>query len=320
MKHDRFQNHIAESTLTLPVCAILATILWWWPSCIFDLEHLAGWIVCALTTYLLVEINNKNQLIRLRTRLVSCVWLVAMGCMDFLHPIGKGSLCALCIAASYYILFKCYQQRGCMGDVFHCFLLLGIGSLFYLPLVICAVAYFWYLAVFLRSMDGHIFWAGIIGLLFPYWIWFCWSFWQQDFGALLNHLQFHWEWSPQSFLLAVSQLSLPQKTSWVLVTVLVVLGTLHFLRTNYNDKIRVRMLLYIFACQVLLVETAFVCFPNDFDVLLPMLLLCGSPFVAHYFALTGSWFTNILFCLSILAFGALATMQFWIPLMNINFN
>lgn len=320
MKHDRFQNHIAESTLTLPVCAVLATFLWWWPSRVFDMKHVVGWLVCALTAYLLMEINNENQLIRLRTRLVSSVWLVSLGCMAFLHPIGKGGLCALCLVASYFVLFRCYQQRDCLRDVFHCFLLLGVGSLIYLPFAFLVLAYFWYLAIFLRAMDWHIFWAGIIGLLFPYWMWFCWSFLQQDFTVLLSHLQFHPEWSLPSFTQSVLQLSLSQKFSWVLVTILVVIGALHFLRTRYTDKIRVRMLFYILACQVFLLEACFVVFPDDFDVLMPLLVLSGCPFVAHYFALTGSWFTNILFCLSILAFGALATMPFWITLMNINFN
>lgn len=320
MKHDRFQNHIAESIFTLPVCAALATFLWWWPSRIFNIELLAGWIACGLITYLLVEINNKNQVIRLRTRLMSSAWLVAMGSMAFLHPFGKGWICALLLVVCYFLLFQCYQERDCIGNVFHCFLLFGIGSLFYLPFALFAVAFFWYLAVFLRSMDRHILRAGIIGLLLPYWLWFCWSFWQQDFEAIQNHLQWHFAWSPQSLIETATQLSLSQQVSWILISVLVVLGALHFLQTKYNDKIRVRMILYIFACQVLIIELALLFLPYDFNVLLPLLMLSGCPFVAHYFALTGNWFSNILFCLAILSFAALTTMQFWIPLMNINFN
>lgn len=240
--------------------------------------------------------------------------------MEFLHPLGKGGICALCLAVCYYLLFRCYQNTGCTRDVFHCFLVLGVGSLFYMPLVFFALAFYWYLSVFLRSLDWHTFWAGIIGLLFPYWMWFCWSFWLQDFTALLDHVQWNFAWSPQSIVHTAMELSLLRQLSWVLVSVLIIWGTLHFLRTNYNDKIRVRMLLYIFACQVFILEIAFVFLPHDFDVLLPLLLLSGCPLVAHFFALTGSWFSNILFCLSILAFAGLATMSFWTPLMNINFN
>ena len=116
---NRFQNKVAESLATLPVCAVLATILWWWPQQSFATSNIIGWVLCALTTYICLETNGVQQIIRIRTRMMACVWLVLASCLAFMHPLDTPAISAVCMALSYYLLFRCYQLYDSVAWIFH---------------------------------------------------------------------------------------------------------------------------------------------------------------------------------------------------------
>ena len=71
----RTQNRIAESRWALPICAAYTLLI-----CIISGLFVEGiWVQLALTavaTLLMVELNNRNSLIRIYSRMVSCSFLV----------------------------------------------------------------------------------------------------------------------------------------------------------------------------------------------------------------------------------------------------
>lgn len=312
MKNDRLQNHISESVLTLPFCALLTTLLWWWPKGEYSLEYLLGWGVCALSAYVLTETNNGNLLIRIRTRLVSCVWLVGTAFLGFLHPLSNAMLAAFCLIVSLYLLFKSYQLWQPVVWVFHSFLFLGLGSIAFPWMLALAILYYWYLISMLRAISWRSFWAGIIGLLIPYWFWGVGCLVLDDMTPLVEHLMQLADWKP---IQLENYRHIPQNwvASWGMITLLALVGGIHFLCTSFNDKIQVRMLLYIFVIQTLVVDVFLVLQPQHFQPLMAMLLACSCPLIAHFFALTGSRLSNLLFCLTLLMVIALATWNLWMP-------
>ena len=98
---DDFRNRTAKSMLTLPLVAVVAGVVWLLP----DPRSVWLWggfaIVCALT-YTLRELNNRSQLLRIRSRLVSATFLALFAALPDLHSAGMhllpavGLLLALC--------------------------------------------------------------------------------------------------------------------------------------------------------------------------------------------------------------------------------
>ena len=168
MRRNRFQNKVATSNFTLPVAAFLTTLLWCAEG-IYTPDRILGWAVCGLTAYFWVETNNAHSLIRIRSRLTPAIYLWMTGCIFSLHPLQDGLIVSCLMLASYYLLFKSYQRTEAVSPIFHSFLCLGIGSLFFPQLLFFAPFYLWYATVYLRSLTWRTFWAAMTGLILPYW-------------------------------------------------------------------------------------------------------------------------------------------------------
>lgn len=304
MRRTRFQNRVAASSATLPVAALSATLLWF-ATRTWSLSLPAGWLACALTAALIFETNNENALIRIRTRLTSALFLVGMGAMCSLHPWQAASMAQLCLAASYFVLFRTYQQPAPTGEVFHAFLFLSVGSLWF-PQMLCLVPfYFLYMAAFLRCLCFRTCCAGGAGVLLPYWFWAGWCVYTSDFAPLSAHV--HGLLSPPLPSWAVLGRTAPGLLAgWGLTTLLAAVSLVHYLRTDYADKIRVRMLCYTLVWQAVVVEVLFLCMPQHASEWLSLLHLTTCFLGAHFFALTSSRAGNVFFVLTLFLYAALA--------------
>lgn len=323
MRRERLQNHIAGSVFTLPVCAVVAVLMWWLPVKFETQSTLsaaeAGWgnriiafALMVLATCILVEMNNRNLLLRIRSRLVSSTWLIASATIPLTHVYSEGLAAAVCVAASLYLLFFTYQKRECQVNTFHWALLVGVGSIFVPHVIVFLLLFLWYQIAFLRSMSLRSFCAALVGVLFPLCLWAAYWIVKDDYTKVLMWCSALLDYqlvAPENYL----SFTLQQVASWGLVTLLGLFGAVHYLNTSYNDRIQVRMLLYILTCQFFVLE-AFVCLqPQHLETLMPMLMVTAAPLIAHFFTLTYSWFTNTLFILSVFAFGALAYLNYCMP-------
>ena len=275
------------------------------PSSAFDYGCLASLVLVLLTGYVLMETNNTFQVLRVRSRMVVSVWLLACACFGEFHDFQPIHATLPCLALSYYLLFRTYQQPQAVTDVFHAFLLLSLGSLAYPPLLLFAPFYLWYLLVFMRSMSLRVFLAAVIGVLTPFWFWGGWLMIQDDFGPLLEWWSRMTELESPSYALWAGKAFLMQHAAYLLLLALTVWVSVYYLINSFDDKIRTRMMLYIYIFQAVLVVlySAFLADPSQVQLLL---LLNLSPLVAHYFTLRQTWVSLIVFLLTLLAFAGLA--------------
>lgn len=294
----------------MPVCALLATILWWWPQQEFALSNILGLVLCAFTTYICMETNGVQRIIRIRTRMMACVWLVLASCLAFMHPLEAPAISAACLSLSYYLLFRCYQLYDSTAWIFHSFLFLGIGSLFTAVMLPMGLLYYIYLIGFLRSLTWRGFWAGVLGLAVPYLGWGAWYFLMDRTDNILDFIASHFVWHPVSCE-ALASLSLCWMVSMGIVILLSLVGVFHYLQTKYNDKIRVRMVLYIYTVQTILLILYLFLQPQEFQNIMALLLVSACPLIAHYFSLTRSWLSNAFFILSLLLCGTMAYFNLW---------
>lgn len=307
----RLQNRVAESRRLLPAALLYATAVWL-------LAGLVGhewWIQFGLfvaSVFLLMELNNRNLLIRIYSRSVSVTFIFLTCAATFLFPSWTGGFAQVCIIASLLLLYDSYQDRTAAGLIYYSFLLLGIGSiaevrlLFYLPV-------FWLtMAALIYSFSWRTFLASLLGLLTPYWFLTGWILYQDagDFISLLNHFapladfQFppEYEGLPQTRLLCFAT-----------VFLLCATGSIHFLRQSFHDKIRVRQIYYSFMLLGSYAVLMAALQPQHSTLALRMLILAASIFFGHFFALTSTRLTNIAVWLVTVALILLTALNLWMP-------
>ena len=300
--------------------------MWWLPERAFSLDRLWGLLLCLLTTYVVMETNAQQHIIRIRTRMMSCVWLVLTACLPFMHPLGKPLVAAALLSVSYMLLFRCYQRHHPQTIVFHAFLMLGIGSFFAPVMLLMAVPYFLYIAIFLRSLTRKAFWAGVLGLVVPFWCYCVWCLVTDGMQSLIDHIPsaiYHlpstiallspefWE---EHFSPLIGEGSEARLFSASLIFLFSIVSIVHYLRTNYDDKIRVRMILYIYMSQTIMMMIFLLLQPEHYETALALLVASASPLIAHYLSLGSSILSNIFFVLSLLLTAGMAAINLFLPL------
>src|SRR3712207_3957327 len=128
----RLQNRIAENRFSLPTTAVIALLVWISAGLISQ-ELWLQFGLMAIATYFMVELNNRNVLMRTYSRMVSCSFLVLnLTCLDLFTASAATGTVQLCFVLHLIFLFQSYQDKQSMGSVFFAFAMLGIASLFFI--------------------------------------------------------------------------------------------------------------------------------------------------------------------------------------------
>ncbi len=304
----RLQNRVAESRMLLPFTAVYAALVWT-AAGVSDGGLWVQFACFAAASYLMVELNTANALIRIYSRLVSCSF-IALACMDC-GGFGSvsGSVAGLCTVGALSALLRCYQNRGASGWAFCAFLSVGTGSLasvwmlYYVPVA-------WFLmATTLSAMGWRTFFASIIGVVCPYWFASVYVFYTNNAANAAAHFAGLADFGRIADLGA---LPANQILAASLVLVLAVAGSVHFIATGYKDKIRTRAFYYSFILVSFVTAAALVLQPQRYDLFIRVLTVNASPLAGHFFALTHTRFTNIAFMVVVAAMAALTVLNLWI--------
>jgi len=305
----RIQNKTAESRLTLPIAILYGTAMW----VLAGLFKEQWWVQFAcfiLSVMLVMRINSKNLLIRIYSRSVSVTFIFLSCAAVFLFPSSTGGIVQLCCIIALMLLYDSYQDPTTVGKAYYAFLILGIGSMldahviFYLPLL-------WIMMkIIVYALSWRTFFASLLGLATPYWFMCGWLMWQKngDLNAIVSlfavqdilQFPFDFETVPLS-----SQLFM------AFATLLILIGSIHFVHSSFRDKIRVRQLYYGFITLGLFSMALWVLQPHN-ELAMRMFILSTSPLAGHYWALTHSRFSNIIFIILTVALIALTAFNLWI--------
>jgi peptide/nickel transport system permease protein len=108
------------------------------------------------------------------------------------------------------------------------------------------------------------------------------------------------------------------QVSAAVVALFSIVGIVHYLRTNFDDKIRVRMYLYIYMSQTLLLMAYLVLQPSHYETTMGLLVASASPLVAHYFSLSRTVLTTVFFFVALLLIFIFAITLGWLPVISAN--
>lgn len=306
----RLQNRIAESGTALPIAAVYAIGIW--AIAMFGgSPTLFAWpqMVCyAAASYMMVELNNSNALIRVRSRMVGATFII-LSCL-YVNGFQSllGALGLVGIIATILQLFTTYQDKQAAGKTYYAFLALGCSSwlyaeyLYYVPIL-------WILMISrLNSFSWRTMMASILGIITPYWFAFLWLFYIWDFTPLTDHLS-----DLNSFVFPANYLAvtLEQVLVYVFLAAVSITGIIHFWQYSYEDKIHVRQLFGFFIAINLLTLLFIALQPQQFDAFIRIVIICTSPILAHFLTLTHSRITNIAFFVILSTCIIITFMNLW---------
>ena len=285
------QNRIAESKITMPVITIYAVGVWL--SCGVITNHWWWQLACfAISTYLVVELNNINALIRIFSRMVSSAFLALTCCACFLFPLLHEAVMLTCLTAFMVLLFLTYQNKNAAGITYYAFLLFGVASLAYVHILFFLPLIWLMMITNTMSLSWRTWAASLFGLLTPYWFGMIWVIYKHDYSLAIEHFTALTVFDEPFNLYGISA---NQKATLAIIILMAVIGTIHFIHKNYLDKIRIRMFYGFFIWMDLAALVFLLLQPQHFNAMLLIMTLNTAPLIAHFFALTSTKLTNIIF-------------------------
>ena len=309
MAFKRFQNIFAESRFALPF--LMVVTLATWVCCGLWEERLWMQAIClGMSTYLLIELNNANQLLRVYSKMVSGSFLLLLIAANPLFPSLRMGIITLCTAALYTMLFRCYQQRKSSGWVFYGFFCVGLASLVF-PQVVFFIPFLWGAMAFnLYALNAKTFFASLLGFLTPYWF-------LAGYGIFTGDLHFFTDQAMEIShfvpLFNYCDVSEHQLVTFGFVALCALIGIIHYMRNSYSDKIQTRMLYEMFILMDVMSLLFLVLQPQHYEPLMGMLIVNTAPLLAHFITLTRTWLTNIAFYFLLLLSFSIAAYNLWMP-------
>lgn len=291
LRKKRFQNKVAGSRYALPISATLIALIWvavgLWVSNI--------WVQFAFTivsTFLMVELNNRNALMRIYSRMVSCSFLVLLTTVALPSPTLKGSISTLCAIAFYLIIWNTYQDKRSAGWTFYAFCCIGLASMVFIQ-VLYFMPLLWILMMtFTLSFSARTFFASLVGIITPYWFSAGYFLYNDNLQGLINHFT---DFVNYRELFDYSQITDHNVVNMSFIIVLAIIGMIHFLRNSYADKIRTRMIYE----SLIMMNAASIIFvilqPQHIYELQGFMIVNTAPLIAHWITFTNSKIANIFF-------------------------
>ncbi len=303
----RFQNKISGSRFLLATVAFITVVLWL-SAGMLNVSTLPFLALTAITAYFLVELDTRNSIIRIYSRMIPSSFLVLTTMTGaFIHD--TYACTALLWTLFLIFLFSAYQDRNAAGKTFYAFLLLGLSSLLFVQTFFFLPVIWFTMLTNLMSMGRRTLAASIVGMLMPYWFIFgCLmfkgdlTFFEQHFSQLVMFQPLSpWDVSDTSNTVTFGTLFL-----------LSLVGMIHFMRTSNKDKIRTRMFMEMIITTNLFVILFTFLQPVHFMHLLPILVITTSVLISHYIVLTDTKLTNRSVYLIIAIVSAATIYNLWI--------
>lgn len=299
LRKKRLQNKIATSRFSLPITATLAALAW------VAVGFMVGniWVQFAFTiisTLLMVELNNRNALMRTYSRMVSCSFLTLITMAALPSPSLKASIVVMCFIAFYLIIWNAYQDRQASGWSFYAFFCIGLASTVFIQ-VIYYVPFLWLMLIaFTNCFSIRTFMASVIGLMTPYWFSVGYYVYTDKMDAFVDHFI---EFINYQELFDYSTITDHQVINFGFIILLSIIGIVHFMRTSYADKIRTRMI-YESLIMLNIVTMIFIVLQPQHDLELGGILIVNTaPLIAHFITFTRGKVTNVVF-IALLAIAA----------------
>lgn len=319
------QQHIIKSKATFPVTVVLALLIWTvgvqWP---LDSDtHIASWwwegiycpvwtieltnlICCGYTVFLLANLNEIYSLSGHRSTLHSSIFLLLWATSSLFNRTFEENLTPCFLLMEVSCLFRCHQESMPIGQTLTLFLLVSLNSLF-CPVVLWYVPFFYIALFFFKGMTPRTFFAGVIGVVLPYWFLFVYFFCTDKISIFHNF----WDSFPKLEYIDISKYPIRMWYILEYALLLLVSGCVYMELNRYQDKIRTRLFLHTFLWMSFYSLFLIAFQPESFQITIIPVLFGASLLGGHMFALSSTKFSNLSFIAAILSLLLIITHSVW---------
>ncbi len=287
----------------VPVCLLL------WAVTMNDWTEIISMAACALTAYLLVELNITFTLIRAQTVFPACLYVFFCTACFFLHPFRPLAAIPPLFLLALFFLFKSCDSSSAAIDIFNAFFCLGVGSLLFPQLLFFVPLFYWGMIHF-RSLAPKSFFAGLIGLALPYWFLFGHAFYHDQMAL------FYRPWQELLSFRGYPAWNRERIVSGAVVTLLSLASIIRYFHVFLSDKVRTRLFLFFLITTEAWIYVLGIWQPRHFDVWLSLQIAVGSILAGHLFVLMRTRFSGIFFLVSFILFLLLAAHNLWMQFFN----
>ena len=281
------------------------TVLIWLLGGLIEHELYLQFGVFAVSTYLMVELNNSNALLSMYSRMVSCSFMALITMAAFIFNTIEPWVVQLCFIMMYLSLFRSYQDKHAQGFVFYAFLCLGLGSIMFVQ-ILFFVPFLWIMmASNLMAFSARNFWASVFGLIAPYWFLGGYYLIINRFYLFIQHFTAIAQFQP---LFQYDNLQAHAIVTFAFLLIVSLTGIIH-----YQSKIRTRMIYEIFVVMDILSFVFVILQPQHANMLFGIIIVNTSALIAHYISQTHTKITNISFYVLAAVTLLLTIYNIWIP-------
>lgn len=297
----QFLEPISLSKYTLPVVSGVCILLWLMFRGEGDWELiLSGLFVSSLMVYLIAELNNRNALLRNGSRLHSCMAVLLITVIIQLHTFSFAHLMMISIIITIHLLCRTTLIKSPILS-FLTYLILSVISLFYSKILLLVPIY-WICQIYMRSMSRKCFVASLLALLTPYWLMLGYLAYKEDYQAITDGVSGLFAFTAPDY----RSLTLLRLVQFVYITLVFAVGIVDYNKNKYKDKSKIRIIYVSVILQAFFFFFLLILQPQDFYIILPLLIVYTSIISGHFFALTYTKYSHIaslvFFALSLLVF------------------
>lgn len=306
------QQRIVKSKATFPVTVVVAVLLWlvgvqwplqgelplvgWWGTmgCPVWLAEGGCLLLTLLAIYLLTELNNAYSLVGHRSTLHTSLFLLLWTSFPSLSHSVCGNLFLVCLLSAVSSLFRSYQNSLSVWAISCLFFYVGLASLLHLSALLLIPLFYVSMAVF-RAFSLRTFFAGIVGFLFPYWVFFVYAFYTDEMGIFLA------PWLSFDQILVWDYATIPL-AGWLAVAYAALLffscaGYVLFNGRRYKIRTRLFLLFLIWWSFFGLLLVGLM--PSAWWLMVSPVLLGVSLLAGHTFMLSSTRVSNIFFLVAL---------------------
>ena len=283
----QFLEPISNSKYTLPVVSGVCILLWF----MFRGESswelfLGGLLVSSLMIYLIAELNNRNALLRNGSRMHSSMTVLLITVFVQLHVFSYAHLMMIFVVITIHLLCRTTLVKSPVLS-FLIYLILSVISMFYLKILFLVPVY-WICQIYMRSMSYKCFIASLLALVTPYWLLLGYLVYREDYQVITDGFSNLLFPAPD-----YGSVTLVRLVQFIYILLVLAVGIVDYYHNKYKDKSKIRIIYVSVILQTFFFLLLLLLQPQDFYIILPLLIVYASILGGHFFALTYTKYSHI---------------------------
>lgn len=261
-------------------------------------------LMTLLLALLLEMLISRYQFIRIRTRLPAILFVILLGGFTGLHTLHPVYFAAVFLLLALFRLFGIFDQPKAFTGAFDVGILVGIGSLFYLHLIMVLPAIMIGIQVLSRGSQWRTYIVLLIGFLLPFIFAFSYFFYIDRFREITDLII-------QSTLSSVDILrhNLPLQIYLGILVLFTIIASIDIAQHYDSKKVSSRKYFTVLFFIFILSLISFVFVPATSKEMLVITSVPVTFLIANFFVFLKKRFWGELFFMLLL--GVVILLQFW---------